>query len=221
MSKLLNHIFAAALLLMPMTAQAQNNGLSTKSRTVVMLHVFAEKGLECDLLEPWEALTLKLQVLQERKTWDHARRHQVADVIKERLTDKACTDPGMKSWISASREGFHAEMLPPYLVMYRALAQMEQPPLAFERVTARLDYREPIARIEAKLAELEATGRNPEGNQSWPEYQAGLEGFLTEALQAQEAGEKPSSRKARQALELIGSAALVVETWLEDTVTSQ
>lgn len=191
--------------------------LSSRDRSVILLHVIADKGTECGLLDQWEGMVIKVQARQERQNWDKARRQRAARHIADDLETKTCDDGLVNGWIDAAKRNLSAEGLAPFLVMYQELAKLDMPPAIFDGATQRLDYTDEIARIEAEFERLEASGLKAEGGKEWDEYRAGLKVFLDEAVEALDSGDLNTSRKAGQALTYIATSVRVVETWLEET----
>jgi len=197
------------------TAEAEN--LSSRDRSVILLHVISDKGFECGLLDKWESMVIKTQARQERRDWDKVRRQRAAEAIANDMAEKDCDDGAVTGWIDAARPNLSAEGLAPFLVMYQELAKLEKPPAPFDSATMRLDYSAPIARIEAEFARLEAIGRVAEGGQGWDDYRAGLKIFLDDAVASYEAGEPANSPKSREALTYMSLSGQIVETWLAET----
>jgi hypothetical protein len=113
-------------------------------------------------------------------------------------------------WIDGARKGFDTEMLPPYLVAYKALAGMEEPPRVFSATALRLDKQPVLAAIDAKLTELAASGRLAEGGKTWPDYIEDTSVAILEFTQELE------SEGGDQAAAWIAQSARIVETWYED-----
>lgn len=203
-----------------MTAKAQDEPLSSRDRSVILLHVIADKGTECGLLDQWESMVIKIQARQERRNWDTARRQRAAAIITKDLAEKTCDNSMITGWIDAARPNLSAEGLAPFLVIYQELARLEKPPALFDSATQRLDYTDVIARIESEFSRLQAAGFKAEGGKAWDEYRAGLKPFLDEALASLESGDLSTSRKAREALTYISTSVRVVETWLSETETA-
>lgn len=207
--------FSGALFSFAAPAQAEN--LPSRDRSVIMLHVIADKGLECGLLNEWESMVIRVQARQERRNWDRDRRQRAAAAIASDVAEKGCDDGLVTGWIDAARPNLSAEGLAPFLVIYQELAKLDTPPEMFDAASLRLDYTDAIDRIEAEFARLEAEGRVAEGGQGWDEYRAGLKVFFDEAVIALAAGEPAASRKSREALNYISFSVRVVETWLAET----
>lgn len=208
---------SAAGILCAAPALAQNNGTPSRDQTVVYMTTIAERGLECDLLLPWESLTLKVQILQaEGARLSFKQKQEAAEKVAARKTDMACDDAGLTEYIDGAGPGIDREILPPYLVMYHTFGSLENAPALFTAAAPRLDYRQPIAKIEAKFADYEAKGYKPEGGGSWGDYRKSLAGIMTEALANMDSGDPQKSRKAKQAITYMPTSAVIVETWLAD-----
>lgn len=176
----------------------------------------AERGLECGQLLQWEAMALKMQVLQsEGRALTAEGRLEAAEAVRARKAEMTCDDTGLTTYIEGARPGIEREILPPFLVIYHALASLEERPAAFTAAAPRLDYRSPIAHIDAKLAELEAKGYAPEGGGSWEDYRTRLSGTIIDAMNLPESGESVSPRTL-EVLSYISMSGIVVEAWLAD-----
>ncbi|GLQ21372.1 hypothetical protein ACFFUB_10915 [Algimonas porphyrae] len=215
MMKMLAAGVMAMAVMIPMTAQAET--LPSRDRTVVMLHVIADKGQACGLLDQWEAMVIKVQARQERRDWDTARRQRADRAIAADMAEKSCDDDMVTVWIDAARPNLSSEGLAPFLVVYQNLAKRDRPPDSFDATTMRIDYTDAIERIEAEFERLEVEGRVAEGGKAWDEYRAGLTVFIDEAVDAMEQGEQAQSRKAREAITYMSVAATIVEVWLRET----
>ena len=126
------------------------------------------------------------------------------------IDETACDAERLTVWIEGARDGFDLEMLPPYLVAYQTLAEMDAPPMVFSATTLRLDQAPVLAAIETKLAELEASGRLAEGGKTWPVYiddtSSAVRGFVDEL--GTEGGD--------QAAAWIAQSALIVGVWYSE-----
>ncbi len=207
--------FAFTIFAVITQAAAQAEPVSPKVKSAAFLEVVAAKGAECDLLRPWQATALRALNYRDMENWSAELREELAGETSRRLSETDCDNESMTAWIDGASKGFDSEMLPPYLVAYRAMARMENPPKAFSYITLRTDYAPAIAAIDAKLAALEASGAVAEGGKPWPDYIARterfVEGFAQTLNSADAAGEK-----ADQAAAWLAQAALVVEQWLAD-----
>ncbi len=206
-------LIALASLLCASAASAQQP--SSQVRTAAMLEVFATRGVECGLLRPWQAAALRSANQQDMANWQDERRKTLAPELDRQLAETTCDNQTMRAWIEGASRGFDSEMLPPYLVAYRTLASMETPPKVFTATTLRLDYAPAIAAIDAKLAELEASGATAEGGYSWPDYIARTQSAIEEFVATLTAADA-SGGDADEAAAWLAQSALMVELWLAD-----
>ncbi len=180
----------------------------------------AERGRECDLLTAWQSAAIRVQTLEQTRDWDNDRRQRIGDAINERVAAMACDDAGMTGWIGAASRGFDTEFLPPYLVVYRTLAQMDNPPMTFTAVALRHDFAAAIERIDAKFAELEASGAKAEGGKSWPDYIETTGQWAEQFVQRVNGEETERKMTMDEAAGWIAQSAMVTELWLaEDAAT--
>jgi hypothetical protein len=189
--------------------------LSSRVRSAAMLEVIAERGVDCGLMRPWQAAALRALNRQDMASWEDEARAQAVSETDRQLGETDCDDGTMRLWIEGSSRGFDSEMLPPYLVAYRTLATMPEPPQVFAATTLRLDYAPAIAAIDAKFAALEASGAVAEGGYSWPDYIARTGGFIEE-FAATLSDPDASGPAADEAASWLAQSALVVELWLAD-----
>lgn len=188
---------------------------SNRVRTAAFLEVVAQRGLACDLLQPWQAAALRALNLQDMRGWSEQQTGQVIAEVDRQLAETECDNAAMTTWIEGSSRGFDSEMLPPYLVAYRLLARMEHPPQVFSATALRLDYAPAIAAIDAKFAELEASGAVAEGGHPWPEYVSRTEASIQEFIGTLE-NPATSGGTADEAASWLAQSARIVELWLAD-----
>lgn len=118
----------------------------------------------------------------------------------------------MSAWFAQTREGIAQEWLPPYLALYRALADTETPVEVFLATALPADLPTSIAAIDDQIARWTAAGVTPEGNANWEDFLAEVgtvSGAMTEAIAG---GESPFS--ADQAAALAAEAGLIGRLWL-------
>lgn len=204
----------AVPLLAALPAMAQDQ-LPTAVRSNAMVQMFADRGLDCDLLKPWQSAALRGMVAEDMA----ARPAEQLDLMAaeaERLgAETACDADLLNAWIDGSSRGFETEMLPPYLVAYRQMARMQNPPDVFLEAAANDDLPAAVTAIDAKLEALEAAGVMPEGGQSWPEYFARVEEFIAGFVALQDSGDAESA-EVLQASALIRQSVEITELWLMD-----
>jgi hypothetical protein len=197
-------------------AVAQNNGLPSQQRSAVLIELIAERGKDCGLLRPWQAAALRTQSRDLIARFDEATRSNIAKEIEAGRAAMTCDDAMLTSWINAAGPNFEREYLPELLTGYRAFAVQSPPPRPFTDIAGRKDYTEALARISAKLSQLEAEGIVPPGGRSWQalaERQSSMAAQITAAIAG--TGE-PGRFTAEQAVQLAEDVATIVELWLAD-----
>jgi len=177
--------------------------------------MIAQRGAECGLLKEWEALSLHALSLQDREGWSDELLESLKAETARQMAETECDSEMLTLWIDASRPGFEAEMLPPYLVAYRTLAELGVPPHVFAGTALRLDKAPVIAAIDAKLAELAESGRPAEGGKPWPEYIDGTREAILQFV-GQLEGEGGD-----QAAAWLAQSARIVETWYAESHAAQ
>lgn len=210
---MIRHTMIALALGSAGTACAQ--GLPGPDQSIVILETVAGRGEACGLLAPWRATGLRAMMEMEMSGWDRERRTAVAAAAAERAAQTPCDDEFLNTYIDAAGANMEVELLPPYLVAYRVFATMDEPPEVFRQTALRLDHSDILAAIDTKLAELEASGRPPEGGKPWPDFIALTETRvvgLMESLDGDESGERYS---ADQAAAMIAQSVLITHSWYE------
>ncbi len=204
-----------ALLCAGVSSPAVAQQVSDRVRTAAFIETVVQRGVECDLMQPWQAAALRALNQQDMRDWDDQRISEtIAEVERQLEKTTTCTNDAMNMWIEGSRPGFDSEMLPPYLVAYRMLARMDDPPKVFSATTLRMDYAPAIAAIDAKFAELEESGATAEGGYSWPDYISRTEEAISVFVATlSEAG--ASGAEADEAASWLAQSALIVELWLQ------
>lgn len=187
----------------PIPSQVQSNAL---------IEAIAERGLECGQLKRWQNLSLRALALEDRRRWDAHKRGKLEAARSDQLADMDCESELMTAWIEAAREGFDYEMLPPYLIVYEAMAGMETPPHVFSAVSLRADRTPVIDAVHAKLDILSTSGRNAEGGKPWPEY---IETTRDHALSFVSQLETEDGDVAAA---WIAQSAMIVEAWYDEEI---
>lgn len=194
-------------------AAAQNNGLPSQTQSAAFLETVAHMGLDCDLLQPWQSLAIRALLHEDTRHMTAEKRADV-QILSDELDSKfTCETEAMTVWIEGASQGFEHEMLAPYLVAYMTFADMDNPPVVFSATALRTDYTDAVSAIEAKLADLEASGRKPEGGGSWPDYIARTGTAVEEFAETLASGETTGA-DADQAAAWTAQSALIVESWL-------
>lgn len=198
-------ICAAALCLVALPSIAEP--ASPRVRSAAFVEMIATRGMECGHLSQWQGLALRALAHEDRKGWSAERMASLKAETARLSAETACDAETLTIWIDASRKGFDVEMLPPYLVAYKTLAEMDAPPRVFTATSLRLDHGPVIAAIDAKLEALAASGSKAEGGKEWPEYIEGTAAAVTKF-----AGEL-ESEGGDQAAAWLAQSALVIEQW--------
>lgn len=195
-------------------AKAQD--VSPRVKSAAFLEVIAERGVDCGLMKPWQAASLRALNLRDMNGWSFERRQAFQEETARRLKDTDCTNEAMNVWIEGASRGFESEMLAPYLIVYRTIVGYESPPEIFTQTTVRLRYGPVVKAINAKLEEIQESGAPAEGGKPWPEYVAGIEeaarGFVS-TLSNPDA----SHEEREQAAIFIAQTAHIVELWMLET----
>jgi len=182
----------------------------SKVRSGAFVEMVAQRGVECGLLKRWQDLSLRALSLQDRNGWAEEDVAALRAETARLVSATACDAESLTLWIEESRKGFDSEMLPPYLVAYKTLAEMDAPPRVFSATSLRLDKAPVLAAIDRKLEALAASGRPAEGGKPWPEYidrtSAAILGFAG-SLEA-EGGDEAAA--------WIAQSGMIVEIWYEE-----
>jgi len=132
----------------------------------------ALRGLECDLLRPWEGAALQTQSSREMAKFDAGAQAEIEAEIDRVTGEMACDSELLTVWIEGAHPGFEREMLPFFLTGYDALATLDPVPPYFIEQTGRSDFAAVLPAINREIARLEADGIRPEGGGEWDEYRA-------------------------------------------------
>tara|TARA_R110002073_G_scaffold26574_1_gene87056 strand:- start:156 stop:854 length:699 start_codon:yes stop_codon:yes gene_type:complete len=200
------------------SALAQNNGLPTQRQGLVLVETIAQRGVECDLLRPWESQALRAQTSREMAAYDAETRAEIEAEIASMAGEMACDAPFLNAWIEGAHPGFEREMLPFFLVGYTAFAQMDTPPALFTEMTGRDNFDLPLSMVGAEIERLQSNGVMPEGGVEWPAFEARIDEAAADiagALRGEEGGDFP----AEEAAGYVRDIATVTELWLTDQMT--
>lgn len=208
-------VSAALALTLAAPALAQNNGLPTQRQGLVMVETIAQRGLECDLLRPWQAQALRAQSSREMARYDADTQAGIEAEIATMAEEMACDTPFLNAWIDGASAGFEREMLPFFLIGYTAFAEMDTPPALFIELTGRTDYGLPLSMVGAEIERLQADGVMPEGGASWPEFEARVDEAADDIAGALR-GEEGGDFTAGEAAGYVTDIATVTELWLAD-----
>lgn len=216
MKYILRHgLMAAGMALCVGGGAVAQEGLPSAVRSNAFVQMVAERGLECGLLKPWESAALAGMVRDDMSRRSEELQAQMEAEAARLSAETSCDANALNVWIEGSSPGFEREILPPYLVAYLQLAQMETPLEVFTDTTSLDDYGPAIARIEAKIDALEAEGVMPEGGMSWPAFMDRVEDFVAGFSAMLDSGDQDSAEIA-QAKGMIEKSALITELWLQE-----
>lgn len=186
-------------------------GLPNQVQSVVLLNIIAAKGAECGMLRPWEATIVSSLAEQETLNWDEERKAAAAAETETRLGETNCETPVVSSWIEGARPGIASEYLSLYIVVYRTLLEMDDPPQIFEDLAMRDTPDEDIAAIDDALAAMEASGARPDGGGPWSQFIERTEEAVQQFVPMLDAGEAPPDVAF-----LMPKAITISELWLAD-----
>lgn len=189
--------------------------VSQRARTAAFIEVVATRGVECEIVKPWQAAALRAANQQDMAGFSDERIQETIGETKVQLEKTTCTNDAMNIWVEGSRPGFESEMLPPYLIAYRQMARLETPPKAFTGTALRLDYAPVIAAIDAKLDAIASSGATAEGGRPWPEYISRTETQIAEFVTILTDPEA-SGPAADEAASWLAQSARIVELWFKD-----
>ncbi len=185
------------------------------------MEIIAQRGLGCGLLVPWQAAVLRAQSLEPLKRFDPEMRGRIAAEVGSGVESTPCDAPMVAGWIESTRDGVEAEMLPPYLIVYREMASAENPPAVFAATALRLDYTVAIDAINAKLEALEASGATPEGGKPWSDYIARTSEAAATIARALRGEDEDGKYSPDEAAALVAQSALITELWLQEPASRQ
>lgn len=104
-------------------------------------------------------------------------------------------------------------MLPPFLLVYRAMAQRDPRPSLFIAATTGVDVADMVAAIKAKITEFAASGSTAfEGGKSWAEYRARTDAQIQEAMDHALGPDTPDSDQIKR---MFVDAISIVHLWRE------
>ncbi len=200
---------------------AEEQTLSNHEKSIVFLLVAAERGHACGLVSEWQSAAIMAQALDDAARRESTRLPAVSAQVMAESTQTGCDDPAMNTWIDAARKGFESEFLPPYLVIYRAIARLDDRPKVFDAVALRHDHQPVIDAITAKLAQLEASGAVAEGGKPWPDYIAGIENRLSGISDILRGDATDGGVGPDQAAAYLAQAAYITELWYEEEIANE
>ena len=179
-------------------------------RAAAFVEMIAVRGVDCGHLEIWQGQALRALALEDRRSWTASRVEALKAETARLLDETDCDSEALTVWIEGARAGFDYEMLPPYLVAYKTLSEMDSPPRVFLATSLRLDHTPVIAAIDTKLEILAASGRKAEGGKDWSVYAADTRAAVLDLSNSLEA------EGGDQAAAWIAQSALIVEQWYSE-----
>lgn len=203
-------IWVAASVLVSMPVMAFAEPAPSQVRSNAMIETIAVRGVDCNHLKSWEGMALRALAAHDRTDWPADRIAALRAETARQLDQTECDSEFLVEWIEAARQGFDYEMLPPYLVAYKTLAEMDTPPRVFVSTTLRLDTSPVLEAIDRKLADLAASGHPPEGGKPWPDFIDRTSAAVLE-FAASLGGDESD-----QAAAWIAQSALIVELWYQE-----
>ena len=198
----------AALIVVPALAQEPDPPF-------VFTIATAERGVECELLTPWESAVILVATGRISQNLTEAEAAILAAAVADRAAEMACDDIGMNAWITSARPGTLREWLTPHLALFHALARMDPVPELFLTTAGVADLEGAIAAIDAQYAAFADAGIAAEGRRSWPEYQAIVDSIAPEIVAAATGAPNVIYRQT-EATAFIVDTATIVALWLED-----
>lgn len=210
---MLRFVSALALFLTAATpALAQNNGLPDARQSVVFVKAVALRGVECDLLDRWQGAVLYFQAGQEMARFSPEEQEEIALDIELLAEELTCEDPSLVSWTTGASPNIEREVLPLYLVGYRAMAELDPPLADFMALT---DNAAGLATVEARIAELEEVVTTLEGGVTWEQFDNRMRNGAADIAAALRGEENTqfTADEARLQMRHIADVALL---WVQD-----
>lgn len=195
---------------------AQNNGLPSQQQGAVLIEVIAIRGAQCELLRPWQSASLRMQTRDQIARFDDTTRAQIRREVDARVQAMPCDDAVLVQWIDAAAPNMEREYLPELLAAYRALATMSPRPVPFDSVTGRAQYTDVVPRLDAKLADLVASGVRLPGGMTLDALNKRQAGFATQIGAAINGTDTVGRFTAEQARQVVVDVGRIGELWLGD-----
>lgn len=186
--------------------------------TYTLLVAFADKGLDCDLLRPWETATIRAESERLLTGADEAEAERIRAAAAEQTAATACDDELMNAWIEAARPGIGGEWMPPYLAIFHALATMQPADPEFAERAGDIDFARAAEAIEMRYEALAEDGFVPEGGSDWAAFQQLIDDVAIDLLDAIENGDNGTFTAAEAEAALAG-AIDITRLWLADRET--
>ncbi|MBI1234969.1 MAG: hypothetical protein GC208_10760 [Alphaproteobacteria bacterium] len=194
------------------SALAQNNGLPTARQSVVFVKTIAVRGVECDLLDRWQGAVLFFQAGREMARFSPEEQEEIATEIEMLSEEMACDDTALVGWTTGAAPNIEREVLPLYLVGYRAMAELDPPLADFMALT---DNAAGLATVEARIAELQEVVTTLEGGVTWEQFDNRMRNGaadISAALRGEE-NTQFTAEEARLQMRHISDVALL---WIQD-----
>ena len=194
------------------SALAQNNGLPTARQSVVFVKTIAVRGVECDLLDRWQGAVLFFQAGREMARFSPEEQEEIATEIAMLSEEMACDDTALVGWTTGAAPNIEREVLPLYLVGYRAMAELDPPLADFMELT---DNAAGLATVEARIAELQEVVTTLEGGVTWEQFDNRMRNGaadISAALRGEE-NTQFTAEEARLQMRHISDVALL---WIQD-----
>ena len=202
------------------SALAQNNGLPTARQSVVFVKTIAVRGVECDLLDRWQGAVLFFQAGQEMARFAPEEQEEIATEIEMLSGEMTCEDPSLVSWTTGAAPNIEREVLPLYLVGYRALAELDPPLADFMELTdnaAGLDRGKArsVVRQFHEVGELQEVVTSLEGGVTWEQFDNRMRNGAADIAAALRGEENTqfTADEARLQMRHIADVALL---WIQD-----
>ena len=194
------------------SALAQNNGLPTARQSVVFVKTIAVRGVECDLLDRWQGAVLFFQAGREMARFSPEEQEEIATEIEMLSEEMTCDDTALVGWTSGAAPNIEREVLPLYLVGYRAMAELDPPLADFMELT---DNAAGLATVEARIAELQEVVTTLEGGVTWEQFDNRMRNGAADIAAALRGEENTqfTAEEARLQMRHISDVALL---WIQD-----
>ena len=194
------------------SALAQNNGLPDARQSVVFVKAVAVRGVECDLLDRWQGAVLFFQAGREMARFSPEEQEEIATEIEMLSGEMTCDDTALVGWTTGAAPNIEREVLPLYLVGYRAMAELDPPLSDFMELT---DNAAGLATVEARIAELEQVVTTLEGGVTWQQFDNRMGNGAADIAAALRGEENTqfTAEEARLQMRHISDVALL---WIQD-----
>ncbi|MCF8880225.1 hypothetical protein L5876_10395 [Hyphobacterium sp. SN044] len=194
------------------SALAQNNGLPDARQSVVFVKAVAVRGVECDLLARWQGAVLYFQAGREMARFSPEEQEEIATEIEMLSGEMACDDTALVGWTTGAAPNIEREVLPLYLVGYRAMAELDPPLADFMELT---DNAAGLTTVEARIAELQEVVTTLEGGVTWEQFDNRMRNGAADIAAALRGEENTqfTAEEARLQMRHISDVALL---WIQD-----